>query len=386
MKKLLYAILPILLACISCSDDDLPKNSDGITKVYRGKSLEMTLNDSILPGRSVLLSTSDFVTSDLTLYKAIPGEDEILFKGVKLDKSEDSYKFNNIESNYDGYTIAISGELSADNVLRIDIKHQITSETFTAVPRWKLEGNILKGGIWWEIVPNSPTDSVDLKGFWGRNKMPVVAASSKDDDMQSLLRSISGMLPMIVKLYVEANNDGKIAFEWEPGAAASMLPFEFKAGKTDPGLLNYNLKEDSILHMKVAIDKMLSALSIEDLIKQISSGAIGGDASLNQQDLTALIGLAQKIYTGLPLETKFYTEGTGTRAKRKMELVIDRETLLPYAETLPKLLVPLVKDIDAGEIGTSMGITGEGLAAFLEETFRVVKESKEFKIKLKFSE
>lgn len=385
MKKLLYAILPILLACISCSDDDWTQvHSQKISKVYRGESLELRFNDSILSDKMVLFTTSDLEYCDITLDNVIPGEGKFIFKGVKLEDTDikGAYTFNNATIGHEDYEVSISGEITESQILKVNIKPRIFNENIEAVSRWKLEGNILKGGIWVEIEPNNPTDSVDMKGFWGRDKIAV--SSGGKNDMQALLRSVSGMLAMIVKLYVEPENNGNIAFVWEPGAAASMLPFEFKAGQTDYGFLRYNLKEDNVMHMSVAVDKMLPDLPVGDMIAGLISGE--SNSNLNEEDIKALVSLLQKVYSGLPMEMNFYMEGTGTRAKRKMELVIDRETLLPYAETLPKLLVPLVKDLDAGEIGESMGITGKGLAAFIEETFRVVKESKEFKLKMKFSE
>lgn len=385
MKKLLYVILPILLACISCSDDDWAENhSQAISKVYRGESLELKVNDSILSDKMVLFTTSDLIHCDITLNYVIPGEDKTIFKGIKLEETniKGAYTFSNATFQDKDYEVSISGEITENQILKINVSPKIFNESIQAVSRWKLDGNILKGGIWCEIVPNNPTDSVDMKGFWGKNKIAV--SSGGKNDMQALLRSVSGMLAMVIKLYVETEDNGNIAFAWEPGAAGGMLPIELKAGKTEPGFLRYNLKEDNIMHMSVAVDKMLADLPIGNLIADLIAGK--SDSNINEEDIKALVSLLQTVYNGLPMEMDFYTEGTGTRAKRKMNLSIDRETLLPYADTLPKLLVPLVKDLDAGEMGASMGITGEGLAAFLEETFRVIKESKEFKLKMKFSE
>lgn len=356
MKKSFFLLITLSLVLItSCSDDDWnQKYGKEISKVYREPNLKVTLNGKEVTAKSVMFLTSDLVTADIMLMNTIPGEDSLMFSGVKLvDTGKDNiYTFEDSTRN-DDRKIAFKGQIG--NGMKIDVTHEITS---LAAGRWKTATFPLSVAV----VAN-PQDSVDMKGFLNNGVIPIVKGqgTSAKQDFVGLVRGLGLTVGLVIKLEFDLRTDNSLMVSWK-----APLIEQITDGQTEEGLVKYNVN-NGLLYPSIALDGILASASISELMS--STG-------LTLDEVLILLNLGQCAYKGLPLPYNV----NGTR-NQNMQITITKEMLQPYMAVLVKLLIPLLEDLDMGGVNIG-GITPEGLAAFVEALGVVVEKSESFELQL----
>ncbi len=360
MKKLIFLftmLCTILLSACSDSESWNVEHGKEISKVYREPNLLMTLNGDTVKGKSAMFLTSDLTSAEIMIINTIPGEDSISFSNVKLtDTGKDNiYTFTDSTKNEDRKVI-IEGQIG--NGLTIKVKHEVTSK---AVGWWAPDS----GPIIFNIVPKTPEEKVFLNGFYQKKDTIYVVnpPGVKGDDFVTVIKNMGNFITLLIlKLEMEMAASGDMTVYWK----APMIP-QLDDGNTAPGMIRYNVYNNKI-YPAIAIDDMLASASISDL---------ASSTGLTIDEILLLLNLGQKAYKGLPLPMTLNEDGS------KLKVTITQEMLLPYMETIVKLLVPMMENLDlseAGAAGSLLGITNEGLVAFISELGRVVQESQHFEM------
>lgn len=361
MKKLLFLLITLsaILITTACSDDDQGPRPKEISKVYREPDLKMTLNGKEVKGKAVMFLTSDFTNADIMLINTIPGEDSLLIsKAILTNTGKDNiYTFKDSISN-DDRKVEIDGQIGEDKVLAINVKHTITAY---AAKKWKLAFYPLEV----KIVAD-PLDSVDVKGLFGNNVIPIVkgAGTSARQDFVGTVKSLGMFLGMAILLEMELKADNNIIIGWAPKMSSVPLP----PGQTPEGMAKYNVS-NGMIYPSIAVDDLLASASISELAS--SSG-------LTLDEILVLLNLAQQAYKGLPM----YLTYTGTAPNYNgMQLMVNKEMMQSYMAVIIKLLTPLLADLDMGGINIG-GITPEGLAAFMVAFDQAFEKSESFELQI----
>jgi len=363
MKKLFFLFIAFCsILTISCSDDDWnQKHAREISKVYREPDLKMTINGKEVKGKNIMLLTSDLNAADIMLIHTIPGEDSLMVSDVKLtDTGKDNIFSFKGESVNNDRKVTFEGEIG--KTLTVNVTHQITSKV---VGRYKPQAvPFMQSPLVFNVVPSNPLDSVNMDGFLNYPGKLSYA------DFNGAVGLITGIVfSLMLDIQFDISESGNMSVSYESLNPAT-IPLE--KGQTDPNLIRYNIKNNNSIYLSIAVDDILSSTSISGLLT--GSGISGTD--LTTQDILILVNLIQQAYKGIPLIVTMPDDNT-------VYLSVTREMILPYLDTIMKVLQPLFADLDMGAMGAQFGVTNEGLINFSNEFARIVKESKSFEMQIR---
>lgn len=360
MKKLLFLFITLSAILITaCSDDDQGPRPKEISKVYREPDLKMTLNGKDVKGKAVMFLTSDLASADIMLINTIPGEDSLLIAKTTMTNTgkDNIYTFKDSIKN-DDRKVEIEGQISKDQGITIDVKHTVTAY---AAKKWKLAFYPLEV----KIVAD-PLDSVDVKGLFGNNVIPIVKGpgTSARQDFVGTVKSLGMFLGMAILLEMELKADNNIIIGWSPKLSSVPLP----PGQTPEGMAKYNIN-NGMIYPSIAVDDLLASASISELASSMG---------LTLDEILVLLNLAQQAYKGLPMNLTY----TGTAPNYNgMQLMVNKEMMQPYMAVIIKLLAPLLADLDMGGINIG-GITPEGLQAFMVAFDQAFEKSESFELRI----
>lgn len=366
MKKVFFLFITLCIILLpACSDDESwnVKHGKEISKVYREPNLKMTLNGKEVKGKSALFLSSDLTVANIVLINTIPGEDSLSFSKVKLtDTGKDNiYAFRDSTIN-DDRKIYFEGRIGSG--LTIDVKHEVTSPV---VGYWIPDSE----PIVLNIVPKNPTDKVFLNGFYTKTDSLYIVnpPGVEGDDFVTVIKNFGNLASLfVVDLGITTEPDHDMSVRWKIPKINIIPGIPTIEGETEKGLIIYNVHNSKLYPALPSLDDMLASASISDLA---SSG------NLTLEEVMVLLNLGQKAYKGLPLPIDI------SQDQKKLKITITREMLEPYMQTLVKVLVPLLENLDLSEAGTAgsmLGITNESLVAFVSELGRIVDESQEFEM------
>lgn len=357
MKKLLlFTGLLCLFIVTSCSSDNntIGRKSQELSRIYRGDNLKLTLNEKEIMNHPIKFITTDLQTAEITLDYLIPGEPNLLYSDVQLVlNQEGDYTFV-IEDNTVDQEVLISGKIIQDpkdpskNILSVDVSYKSLS---SIIGKWKPKTGIiplLSSPLEIEIIHPDEDAQINMHGVWGYEETSL-------DNFTGIIRLIGGMvIGNMLDLTFEFDELGNMSVAWESKNA--LIPIE--TGESGDDVLRFNTKDDN-LYLAIALDSIL--------FKKSESSA--------QSDILTLFTLIQEAYHGLPLKVDYVNDNNIT-------LYVNRELMLPYIEPLINVLKPSIADVDFGDIGEMLGLTGESVSGLADEVVRLVKESDEFEIKL----
>lgn len=350
----IYSILPVMLCIIllvSCDDSEnqTQKRSEELSKVYRDEALIMTLNNQEIHDKAVEFRTHDLNTATLSIRYLIPGESPLNIKEVELNRmnqSTDSYSFVTSASN-SHRDIQINGSIG--DKMNMDIQLKVTSPLAGI---WApMRGTDLQGPLELRIVPGQENATINMHGILGYEVLPVTG----EEGFNVLIKNLGGLIFGLITINLDLKENSKLVAHWK-----SFL-LGIPASQSDENMVRYNVVNDRVF-AAVAIDKLLFPTP-ETRITEASN-------------IEIIIALLQSVYQGIPLNIAF-TEDNNT-----VQVSVTKEMMIPYLDALVELALPLLADIDLGDIGIMLGVTKENLPLFIGELVRVIKESKEFDIQL----
>lgn len=350
MGKLLPLVFTLCIFLLSaCNDNNESwesKKAKEITNVYRDSNLQLTYNGKKTINRPITIVSEDNKTADINLMYLITGEKNLTLKGVELNEvTNGEYTFEAEDINNDR-TIKISGSISAtqDKVLTLDVEFESKAKV---IGKWTLKPYNFITGTGSLDVQISPKDMVvNMYGVWNEEQ-------TNTEMLGGIFNLVGGLLSDSIDLKFEFEKSGEMNVAWS--SKAKMIPF--KPGKSESGILKFNTNNDN-LYMSFALDS----------IKMTK-------AELSEKDILALVGLAQNAYNGLPLKVEYIDTDN-------IALYVNKELMLPYIETIIKLIKPTLASTDYGPMGAFVGLTKESVPLFADEIVRLVKEADQFDIKL----
>lgn len=362
-------IIP-LLSVVSCNDDD-GISPEHTSNVYRGESLNLTLNGQKINGKTVKFYTHDFKNADITLINTIPGEDSVLIKNIVLE-----YDGNNIYGFSGNNTstereINFTGKINVKGHLDIDVTYKILSNI---IGRWQPSGYDLMPPSPIELIieAKNPKDSINMGGFWGYSDKVSYEEFGK---FIGDITTFTFALAIDLKLEFQAN--GLLNMNWglKPGAVFPITP-----GNTKPEMIKFNTN-GGYLYPSVAIDSLIS-VAVDSLIsnslkpKRLTKSTI---VPPTMEDTLALIPLVQAIYKGMPLKYTLNNDNDN------VDLWADHEMMKPYFESIIKVFSSAIRNEDLGKDYADMGVTGPILADLAYELLYAFNNSSKFEVHFRLS-
>lgn len=379
MKKNYFVLIMLILSTIlatSCSDDENWEKDESlrISKVYRGDNLEITLNDTIPYNKGrVLLVADEQGNATISLYYVMPLEDTIIFKDVKLEN------FGNKNSNYtflaysenENLSLEVAGEV-IDSKLKINLNPTITNHF---IGKWDLPMLSTPQNIMLDIIPIAPDATIDMHGIMTYGVTPLV--SDESSDLNTFFGTL-GLFAGMIKPSLDFKDNGCVTIAWNP-----LMPI-LPAGSYSGNMLYYNVDQEN-LYLSLALDAIIAEMFPGITLDGLSS--ISG-ISISEQEIKELYALAQKAYTGLPIQ---YTITTSKNGRTEiLELRIPKEYLLPILKLAVPLLTPTLEKLDWKSIndeakgmgGLELNLSSEAVVGVLSELVRVMDESPKFDLVL----